>query len=92
MASLGLTDMMSRSMDAPKKKNWVKAAVPKERRGIFKKKAEEAGESTREFAREKAGAPGKLGREARLATTLMGMSHKRKKKSVLYDHPRSERD
>ena len=73
--------------DEPKKKNWIKKAVPKERRGVFKAKAEAAGETTKEYASEKASAPGELGREARLATNLMGMSHKRKKKSPLYDHP-----
>ncbi len=44
--------------------------------GQFRRKAEAAGETTREFAKEKEGAPGKLGKEARLATTLMGMHHK----------------
>lgn len=66
------------------KKNWVKQAVPKKRRGVFRAKAEAAGESTAAYAEEKKDAPGKLGREARLASTLMGMSHKRKK-SPLYD-------
>lgn len=67
------------------KKNWVKKAVPKERRGIFKAKAEAAGKSTREFAAEHKNDGGKLGKEARLAQTLMSM--KRKK---LYDNPRSK--
>jgi hypothetical protein len=78
--------MMSRTSmaSAPKKKNWVTRAVPKENRGKFREKAERAGKTTKEFAAEKADAPGTLGKEARLAETLMGMSHKRKK-SPLYD-------
>lgn len=59
--------------DKPKRK-WIKAATAGAH-GQFRKKAEEAGETTREFAEEKAGAPGKIGKEARLAETLMGMHH-----------------
>ncbi len=55
--------------------NWIKGAVGNNK-GTFRKKAERAGKTTREYAAEKADAPGKLGREARLAETLMGMSHK----------------
>jgi hypothetical protein len=65
-------------MGAPKKKGWIKKATSNAH-GQFKAKAEAAGETTREFAKEKAGAPGKLGQEARLASTLMGM-----KKRSLY--------
>ena len=36
-------------------------------KGLFTKKAKAAGESVGEFAREKSGAPGKLGKEARFA-------------------------
>ena len=57
-------------------KGWIKGAVAKGK-GKFKAKAEKAGESTKEFAEEKADAPGKLGKEARLAETLMGMGSKR---------------
>jgi hypothetical protein len=74
-----------------KKKNWVKKAVPESRNGVFKAKAERAGETTREYAKKKESAPGKLGKEARLAETLMGMPHK-PKKSRMYDHPRSMKD
>lgn len=52
---------------------WVQKAVPDSRKGVFKAKAKAAGKTTAEFAREKQGAPGKLGKEARLAQTLMGM-------------------
>lgn len=89
MPSLNLADVASRTMA---KKNWVKKAVPKERRGVFKAKAEAAGESTREFAAKHEHDKGKLGSEARLANTLMHMSHVRKKKSPLHDNPRSHKD
>lgn len=89
MPSLTLTDMASRSMAEPKKKNWIKKAVPQERRGVFKAKAQAAGKTTRAFASEHAGDSGTLGKEARLAENLMGMRHKRAK---IYDHPRSRKD
>jgi hypothetical protein len=59
---------------AERKKKWIKGAVSNAH-GQFKAKAEAAGKTTREFAEEKKDAPGKLGKEARLATTLMGMHH-----------------
>jgi hypothetical protein len=55
------------------KKNWIKAAIPESRKGVFAAKAKAAGMSTREYAKEKDDAPGALGKEARLAETLMGM-------------------
>ncbi len=58
-------------------KGWIKKAVPKDRQGVFAAKAAAAGKSTKRYAAEKADAPGTLGREARLAKTLMHMSHKR---------------
>ncbi len=54
---------------------FIKKAVGNNK-GVFKAKAEKAGESTAEYANEKASAPGKLGKEARLAKTLMGMKKK----------------
>ena len=90
MASLSMAAMCGRTTpmaEPAKKKNWIKRAVPKERRGVFKEKAKEAGMSTSAYAKKEENAPGALGKEARLATNLMGMSHKRKKKSPLYDHP-----
>jgi hypothetical protein len=84
-----LIDVASRSMaEKPKKKKWIKAATSNAH-GQFRKKAQAAGETTREFAKEKEHAPGKLGEEARLAETLMGMSHGKKKKSKMYGHPNS---
>lgn len=71
------------------KKNWIKQATPKARRGVFRKKAAAAGETTRQFAAEKKGAPGALGKQARLAQTLMGMG--KKSNTKLYTHPSSNR-
>lgn len=76
---------------AEKKKRWVQKATANAH-GQFKAKAEKAGESTKEFAEEKKDAPGKLGKEARLASTLMGMHHHSGSSSRtkrLYSNPRS---
>lgn len=89
MPSLTLTDMASRTMADKPKKNWIKKAIPKEHHGRFREKAERARKSTRAFAKEHEHDSGTLGKEARLAETLMGMKHK---KSPLYDHPRSHKD
>lgn len=53
-------------------KEWISKAT-EHNKGKFSAAAKRAGKSTAEFAKEKAGAPGKLGREARLAKTLMSM-------------------
>lgn len=73
--------------DKPKKKTkWIqKADLDK---GSFTAKAKRAGKSVQEYASEKASAPGKLGKQARLAKTFEGMA---KKKSPLYDNPRSRK-
>lgn len=76
-------------MAEKKKKHWIQKAVPKSHEGIFSAKAKAAGESTAEYASEKSGATGKLGKEARLAQTFEKMG--RKKKSPLYTHPTSHR-
>lgn len=55
---------------AREKKNWMRDAVKPSRKGVFKAKAEKAGKSTKEYAEEKKNAPGKLGKEARLALTF----------------------
>jgi hypothetical protein len=81
---LSLIDLQSRL--APQrsrpvaKKKWIAGATANSH-GQFRRKAEAAGESTREFAKEKENAPGKLGKQARLAETLMGMHGGGKKKS-----------
>ena len=56
------------------KKKWIKGATANAH-GQFAAKAKKAGKSTAEFAAEKSDAPGKLGKQARLAKTLMGMHH-----------------
>lgn len=53
-------------------KDWIEKAVSKNK-GSFSGAAKKAGESTAEYANEKQDAPGKMGRRARLAKTLMGM-------------------
>lgn len=59
-----------------KPKRWIAKAVNPKHRGDFKKKAEAAGEPTKEFAAEHKGDSGKTGKQARLALALMGASHK----------------
>lgn len=56
------------------KKKWVQKATANAH-GQFAAKAKAAGETTREFAAEHAHDGGKLGKQANLAETLMGMSH-----------------
>ncbi len=53
--------------------HWIAGAVS--RPGAFSAKAHRAGESTGAYAEQEAHAPGRLGRQARLASTLMGMPH-----------------
>lgn len=50
--------------------DWMKGAVKPSRKGVFKEKAERAGMSTSAYAAKEAHAPGKLGKEARLAQTF----------------------
>jgi hypothetical protein len=54
---------------------WIQGAI--KHPGAFRRKAQAAGESTRQFAGEHSGDSGTTGRQARLAQTLMGM-HKKK--------------
>ncbi len=63
-------------------KSWIKGAINPAHKGQFAAKAEKAGKTTEAFAREHEHAPGKLGEQARLALTLMGMSHSKKEKSA----------
>lgn len=58
-----------------KSKNFIKKAIGNNR-GVFKAKAQAAGKSTAEYATEKSKAPGVLGKEARLAKTLMSIKKK----------------
>jgi len=50
--------------------NWMKGAVKPSRKGVFKAKAERAGMSTAAYAAKERNAPGRLGKEARLAQTF----------------------
>ena len=54
------------------KKKWMKKAFANSR-GQFAAKAKRAGKSTKQFAQQKKRAPGKLGKQARLALTGMKM-------------------
>lgn len=56
-----------------RRKKWIQGAI--EHPGALRKKAAAAGETTREFAEQHAGDSGTTGKQARLAETLMGMSH-----------------
>lgn len=56
---------------------WMQNAVKPSRKGVFKAKAEKAGMSTAAYAAQEKGAPGKLGKEARLAQTFMKTNHSR---------------
>jgi hypothetical protein len=51
-------------------KHWIKSAI--KRPGAFKRKAKAAKMSVEAFARKERRAPGKLGKQARLALTLKG--------------------
>ena len=61
------------------KKKWIQKAVKKMKakgtEGKFSAKAKAAGESTAEFAKEKAHAKGKLGKEARFAKNVAKSKH-----------------
>lgn len=64
-----------------KKKKWIKRAL-ENAHGQFKEKAERSGKSTEAYAREHEGDSGKLGKQSRLAETLMSMHHAHKKNSA----------
>lgn len=55
--------------------DWIKKGASAHP-GRFAAKAKKAGETTREYAADKADAPGKLGKEARFAENAMGASRK----------------
>jgi len=63
------------------KKKWIKAAIG-ENKGVFKAKAEKTGKSTAAYAREHENDSGKLGKESRLAQTLMAMHKAHQTKSA----------
>lgn len=71
-------------------KKWIAKATANAH-GQFKAKAQAAGESTAAYAKDKADAPGKLGKQARLASALMGMHSKRKKAAAsMYPSAKSD--
>jgi len=90
MTSLTAADMASRT--GPMAKNWIQKAVPESHKGVFKKKAQAAGKTTKEFAEEHKHDSGKLGSEARFAENVMGLNKGKKKRSPLYDHPKSKKE
>ena len=88
MPHLTLADVALRKPAvAEKKKGWIKKGASKHP-GLFAKKAERPGMTTREYAQKEKHAGGRLGKEANFAINAMGAA----KKSPLYDHPRSKRD
>lgn len=75
MAHPTFLDLASRQMAKPK--GWIKGATNNSH-GQFRRKAETAGESTREFAEQHKGDSGKTGKQARLALTLMSAGERRR--------------
>ena len=69
-----------------KPKGWIAKATANSH-GQFRKKAEAAGESTREFAEQHKHDSSRTGQQARLALNLMAAGSRRKS---LYNHPRSQ--
>jgi len=55
-------------------KNWIEDAIKKP--GAFKAKAKSAGMGTKAYAEKEKAAPGKTGKQERLAITLMNMKKK----------------
>lgn len=67
--------------EGKKKKKWMKAAFANSH-GQFKAKAEKAGESTAEFAKNHEHDSGKTGKQARLAEVGMHAHSKKKHKAA----------
>lgn len=61
--------------------DWIKKGASKHP-GLFRRKAEAAGKTTREFAAEHKGDSGKLGKEARFAINAMGAAKKTRRKTL----------
>lgn len=70
--------------EGKKKKKFMKKAFANSH-GQFKEKAERAGKSTAEFAKEHEHAPGLLGKQARLAEVGMHANHGKKKQKTASD-------
>ncbi len=69
--------------EGKKPKRWI-AKATENAHGQFRRKAEAAGESTKEFAEEHKGDSGLTGKQARLGLALMGAGHKSKGRHNLY--------
>lgn len=67
-------------------KKWIQKA--KIKKGAFTAKAKAAGKSVHQYAEEKKDAPGRTGKQARLALTFEKMA-KGPKKAPIHDNPRS---
>ena len=61
------------------KKKWIQKAINPEHKGVFGAKAAKAGKSTGAYAREHEHDSGTIGKQARLAETLMSMQHSHNK-------------
>lgn len=64
-------------------KKWIQRATSNAH-GQFRKKAERAGETTREYAEQEKESSGKTGKQARLALTLMGMHGGKSRRERMY--------
>lgn len=84
MPSLTAADLASRTQ--PMAKKWIKKATSGAH-GQFRAKAEKAGETTKQFAKQHEGDSGKTGAQARLAENLMGLKHgtREHRRATLYD-------
>ena len=60
-------------------KNWIGNAI--KRPGALRRKARKAGESTKTYARKHAHSPGRTGKQARLALTLMRVNKRGSRRS-----------
>ena len=63
-------------------KKWIKGAV--KHPGAFTDEAQKAGKSVHEYAEEKKGAGGTVGRRARLALTFEAMNHQKARQGRWY--------
>ena len=82
------TDEQGMAEDGGEK--WIKGAI--KHPGAFSAKAKRAGETTAQYAREKAHAPGTLGKQARLAQTLSKMHHEGVEETDNLDMPANSLD
>jgi hypothetical protein len=74
---LDISSLLKEEIMAGSKSNarWIAGATANSH-GQFKAKAQKAGMSTAQYAQKMQHAPGLTGKQARLASTLMGLKHK----------------